>query len=186
MADDKSPQTRAEYLELDFDRMRRLSEAAGGLIEVGFDSRQSPPEAYEVRMRCTGLCLRSGAVREIDDHRVQILMVPAYPEHPPQLSWQTPISHPNIRAWEVCLLNNYGKKTRLDEVCIWLWDMVRYKLYNLDDPLDAAAKRWAERNEDRFPLDDRDLRTMVYGARRRQRSDDEIADAIVVHGEEDG
>jgi ubiquitin-protein ligase len=175
---------RDQILREDFERLVRLRDLSGGRIELKTEDALAK---YLVTLHCTGLCLRHGSVTEIGEHRVQVLLGPSYPIQPPRLVWTTPIFHPNILAWEVCLVGQrWGAKTRLDEVCLWLWDMARYKLYNLDDPLDRNAKLWAEKHEGRFPTDRTDLRALVAAAAQpgREMTDEELAASIRLESQE--
>ncbi len=146
---------RESILKDDLERMSRLSQHSRGWLEFQVDFTC---ETYLVTLNCNGRHLRNGIVEEVKQHRVAVHLGPNYPVEAPMLVWQTPVFHPNIRTPAVCLLGQWGAKTRLDEVCIWLWDMARYKLYNLNDPLNQAAGRWAQQHEGEFPVDDRDLR----------------------------
>ena len=177
MSDNK----RLERLKLEFDRLRALVEKCNekGLEwidivvvdtvnRVGFDiieyAREALPETYLLTIRCKGVRLEHGDVQEIDRHEIGIVLDPDYPVTPPKLFWETPVYHPNVKAPGVCLLGRWGQRTMLDEVCCWLWDMARYKLFNLSDPWDKAAKAWTLEILDTdpygFPLDDRDLQSL--------------------------
>jgi ubiquitin-protein ligase len=155
-----NPQGRDDRLREDLERMQRLRQLNPGKLDFQVDNLALPQD-YRVTLRCKGVFLDCGEPCEIEEHQVRILLGPTYPREPPRLVWQTPIFHPNIRAWEVCLLGHWGAQTRLYEVIIWLWDMVRYHLKNLDSPLDEAAKRWAEGHEAEFPYDTYDLRAAL-------------------------
>ena len=178
MTDDE----RLKRLKDEFDRLRALVEKSNamglGWIDIaavdtvnrkGFNiieyASENIPETYLLGIRCKGVRLHQGDVQEIDRHEIFIALDPDYPITPPRLYWETPVYHPNVKAPGVCLLGSWGQRTMLDEVCCWLWDMARYELFNLYDPLDKAAKAWAmetlERDPDGFPLDERDLRSLL-------------------------
>ncbi|HLX09251.1 MAG TPA: hypothetical protein VKY89_15470, partial [Thermoanaerobaculia bacterium] len=81
-----------------------------------------------------------------------------------------------------CLLGHWGARTHLDDVCIWLWDMVRYRLYNINDAHDMNAGRWAAQHKHLFPLEAFDLRAAASApAQPPVRDDQDLADSIVLH-----
>jgi len=169
-----------EILSEDFERMQRLRDRSDGRLTFQTGSG-APPHQYLVTLRCKGRYLKQGLVSELGEHQVQIELGSEYPIKPPQLVWRTPIYHPNILAWKVCLVGqNWGAKTRLDDVCVWLWDMVRYRLYNLDDPLDKSASAWAAQHEDEFPLDTFDLRQAAAKASPPRNEADDLAEGILI------
>jgi ubiquitin-protein ligase len=152
--------TRDERLSEDHERMERLQEISNGWFTFQVDRTW---QEYLITLRCKGICMRAGAVKPIWEHRVGIRLGPGYHTQPPDLSWQTPIFHPNIFSYGVCLLARWGTETKLDDVCVWLWDMARYRLYNLESTLDKAAVNWVKQHEAELPLDSRDLRALITG-----------------------
>jgi hypothetical protein len=107
--------------------------------------------------------LRDSRKTQTDYHEVDVFLGPEYPDVAPVLQWRTAILHPNIKAPAVCagLIHHWDSETTLDTVIAWLWDMIRYRIYNLDDVLDPNATKWAKspENAKTFPLG-RDLRTV--------------------------
>lgn len=71
----------------------------------------------------------------------------------------------DIRDGKICLdileEINWSPKVTLDILCIELGEMIQYKKYNLGDPLDKNAARWAKANKDILPVDNREL--LDYG-----------------------
>lgn len=53
--------------------------------------------------------------------------------------------------------HNWSPSITLDRICIELGEMIQYKRYNLDDPLNHDAVRWARANRHRLPVDPRSL-----------------------------
>jgi hypothetical protein len=125
------------------------------------------PEQYDVFFRGVGLWqLSDGQVVPRDSHHVRIELGSAYPRMIPSLSWRTPIFHPNISQGGVVCLGGYSSywvpSLKLDELCIMLWDMIRYKNFDIQSPYHRDAALWA-RDQDtfNFPLDRRELRNLV-------------------------
>ena len=163
---------RADRLIQDARRVEVLRQSNLSRLDVQIDGSL---QYYAVTLRCTGIQLRAGLVRETAEHRVGIALGPDYPTRRPDLVWQSAIFHPNVRVPGVCLLGHWGHRTPLDEVVIWLWDMARYRLYNLKDPLDKQAADWARDNLLRFPLDDRSLVAVPH---ERAQSEAQIRERI--------
>ena len=84
----------------------------------------------------------------------------------PGITWQTPVFHPNISSSGVVCLGGYGTNwvpsLQLDELCVMLWDMIRYQNFDVESPYNREAAMWAREQSDfRLPLDDRSLRNRV-------------------------
>lgn len=150
---------RHEVLREDYERMTRLRERSHGLVNFQVDDPRLP-QTYLVAMNCKGVALVSGRVKRVDAHQLAIHLGPDYPVERPAVIWRTPIFHPNILPPGVCW-GRWSAKTRLDVVCLWFWDMARYRNYNLTDALDNVAAEWARQHEQDFPLDETDLSALV-------------------------
>ena len=86
----------------------------------------------------------------------------------PELSWKTPIFHPNISASGIVCLGGYGThwvpSLSLDELCIMLWDIIRYENFDVASPYNREAAYWVKlQPSDSFPVDGRPLRDRVAG-----------------------
>lgn len=124
-----------------------------------------PAESYVVRFHGKGIWRPPGGGRLVvrDLHEVSIKLGASYPRMMPELQWKTPIFHPNISGGGVVCLGGYGThwvpSLNLDELCVMLWDMIRYANYDVDSPYNREAALWAKtQNEFRLPLDSRPLR----------------------------
>ncbi len=137
-----------------------------------FEAKGSPPHMYLARFRGTGLWRPNGTsdVLVRYDHEAAIELGAAYPRMMPALGWRTPIFHPNISASGVVCLGGYAThwvpSVNLDELCIMLWDMVRYENFDVESPYNRDAALWA-RSQQRygFPVDGRPLRDKVLMSR---------------------
>ena len=103
-----------------------------------------------------------------DHHEIIVELGAAYPRMIPNLQWKTPVFHPNISANGVVCLGGYGThwvpSLTLDELCIMLWDMIRYKNFDTESPYNRDAAFWAkQQNQFVLPLDRRPLRDKVSG-----------------------
>lgn len=132
-----------------------------------FEAKGTPPEVYRVIFRGLGVWrVNQHEVALRDEHTVVIELSAAYPRMMPGLTWQTPIFHPNISSGGVVCLGGYGThwvpSLTLDELCIMLWDMIRYKNYDTESPYNREAAIWAK-NQTQFalPVDNRSLRDRI-------------------------
>jgi ubiquitin-protein ligase len=135
---------------------------------LDFECRGNPPEWYLLRFHGLGLWRPDGKdtvlVRNV--HEVSLGLGASYPRMMPELSWKTPIFHPNISGSGVVCLGGYGTywvpSVNLDELCQMLWDMIRYQNFDVNSPYNREAALWAKTQKDvRLPLDPRPLRDRV-------------------------
>ncbi len=160
----KSPRTRR--LEADFRGIQKLA-AESTIFE--FHALGPVPESYRFCFSGPGTWKtprRTVALR--DYHEIVIELGAAYPRMMPGLNWQTPVFHPNISSSGIVCLGGYGThwvpSLRLDELAVMLWDMIRYRNYDVQSPYNREAALWARDQRDfRLPLDDRPLRNRVSG-----------------------
>lgn len=162
----------------DTPRVRRLRTDRKGLEQLrsessifDFDATGEPCERYVVRFYGRGLWRPEAphhiAVREM--HEVRVKLGASYPRMMPELTWMTPIFHPNISASGVVCLGGYGThwvpSLSLDELCSMLWDMVRYRNFDVDSPYNREAALWAKtQTRFSFPLDERPIRDRIANA----------------------
>lgn len=156
----ESPRTRRLRSDL-----RSISELKAESTILDFELRGNPPEWYLLRFHGLGLWRPDGKetvlVRNV--HEVSIGLGASYPRMMPELSWKTPIFHPNISGSGVVCLGGYGTywvpSVNLDELCHMLWDMIRYQNFDVNSPYNREAAAWAKgQHEMRLPVDPRPLR----------------------------
>ncbi len=164
----ESPRTRR--LRTDRNALEKLRSESTILEFTPFGD---PAEAYLVRFHGKGVWRPGGSNRPAlrDTHEVSIKLGASYPRMMPELQWRTPIFHPNISAGGVVCLGGYGThwvpSLNLDELCIMLWDMIRYVNYDVDSPYNREAALWARsQTEFRFPVDARPLRDKLASSVR--------------------
>ncbi|MEC9092106.1 MAG: ubiquitin-conjugating enzyme E2 [Planctomycetota bacterium] len=122
-------------------------------------------EVYRVFFRGNGLW-KPGSSNKVllrDTHEVTITLTSVYPRMIPELTWQTPVFHPNISASGVVCLGGYATHwvpgLMLDALCQMLWDMVRFKNFDTESPYNREAAIWTkEQTTYQFPVDSRPLR----------------------------
>lgn len=117
------------------------------------------PRKYLIQYSCIGLLEPAGEeLRHSDSHAMTIVFGYDFPAKPPILIWFTPIWHPNFSPPLVCTQGRpFAAGVSLDRIVLTVGEMIQYRNYNLLSPLNHAAKEWAERNINLFPVDNRDL-----------------------------
>lgn len=133
-----------------------------------FVARGEMPDTYTLLFRGAGVWRpdQAAPVQFAERHEVYLRLGAAYPRMMPELTWRSPIFHPNISASGVVCLGGYGTywvpSLSLDELCTMLWDMIRYANYDPNSPYNREAAIWAKGQTDyRFPLDPRPIRDRV-------------------------
>jgi len=126
----------------------------------------NPPERYVVTYRCKGLVWMPdhSAPSVSSYHQMEVYLHRNYPRLPPSLRWLTPIFHPNIlspnRNGGVCI-GGWTPSETLADLCLRIGEMVQYRNYSIDDPLDTSAAEWVAMNRHLLPVDARPLQASV-------------------------
>ena len=163
----KSPRQRR--LEADF---RSVEELNAESSIFSFEASGDPPTRYRLQFDGPGIFRdSSGNIQIIEKHEVIVELGAAYPRMVPNLLWQTPVFHPNISNNGVVCLGGYGThwvpSLTLDEMSTMLWDMIRYKNFDIQSPYNREAALWArDQRLHRFPLDKRDIRDLVSNPKK--------------------
>jgi ubiquitin-protein ligase len=158
-------------------RLRRLRSDHKALQALATEStifsfvgHGDPPELYVLRFAGRGLWKSElpGDVQFRESHEVHVRLGAAYPRMMPELAWKSPVFHPNISASGVVCLGGYGTywvpSLTLDELCVMLWDMIRYENYDETSPYNRDAANWVKNQMIyRLPLDARPLRDRKAG-----------------------
>ena len=112
-----------------------------------------PPSKYQVTYRLNGLMWdeRSGEAKPISEHVVEILLPIGYPRQAPRCTMRTPIWHPNIGDY-VCIGDFWSAGVALVDIIAHIGDMIQYRSYNLNSPVNKDAAAWARRSKKSFPV----------------------------------
>lgn len=93
-------------------------------------------------------------------HRMELYFHERFPRFPPRLLWLSSIFHPNILSNDenggVCI-GKWAPSQLVDDLVVMIGEMVQYKLYNIHDPLNPKAARWAEKMQHLLPVDKRNI-----------------------------
>jgi ubiquitin-protein ligase len=143
----------------DYEELLRLK-AESSIID--FQTSGNPPFKYLFVFHCAGIRLdENGKPVIVQEHQCQLVLGAQYPSQPPDVTWLTPIFHPNIKLQAVCHSGQWAPSWSLSEFVSELADMARYAKFNLQSPLDTRAADWARRNLNLFPLDARPIRDKI-------------------------
>ncbi|QGJ69362.1 Ubiquitin--protein ligase [Planctomycetales bacterium 10988] len=155
-------------------RLRRLRSDARGLAEIQsnssifqFEGRGNPPDKYTLTFLGKGLARPKQEKSPIivKEHQLTVRLGTQYPRQGPELRWITPIFHPNIATNGAVCLGGYTKhwvpSLGLADLCLMLWDMIRYANYDVSSPYNRVAAHWATtQSRTAFPVDSRPLRDL--------------------------
>ena len=128
---------------------------------IDFVTAGDPPDRYTVTFTCNGLIEVDGSLLFSNNHRVLIYLHRNYPSVQPQITWITPIFHPNVLDKKVCLGRSWSPAMMLDDLCLELGAIIQYKTFNIDDPLNGTAafriSNLLQTEPEKFPVDARNL-----------------------------
>ena len=145
-----------------------------------FQASGGPPQKYRLVFTGAGFQRdKNGIITVSNHHEVLVELGAAYPRMVPNLAWQTPVFHPNISNNGVVCLGGYGThwvpSLTLSEMCTMLWDMIRYKNFDIDSPYNREAALWAKMQSDfDFPIDVRSIRDKISGEKNVTVANDEV------------
>lgn len=119
-----------------------------------------PPEKYRIRFTCRGVEKINAYGQPVfrDVHDVTVYLHAEYPLKQPQLKWHTPIFHPNIHVTGAVCIGAWWPAKTIDELLLTLGEMVQYRNFDPNDPMNSKAAAWAKRNTHLFPVDTRPLK----------------------------
>ena len=149
-------------------RLRRLT-ADARQMQAAFASFPSirvvstegdPPEVYRLEYHVKSLERGKRPNQPIprETHLVEIQLTSEYPRQSPLCRMLTPVFHPNIDPATICVGDHWAAGERLVDLAVRIGEMLAYQAYNIKSPLDAEAAMWADLNQDKLPVDPRDLR----------------------------
>jgi ubiquitin-protein ligase len=149
------------------------------------------PEQYAIMYHCNTL------IKGADDEEpivgtntiVEVVFDMEWPMEPPwlilirNLSWGAKeIWHPNIRGTSICLVDGrpFAPSRTLTEIITVIGRLLQFQSYNLDNPLNGPATDWAEKHEDIFPVDDRDLMDSTRRLNKQPTPAAELASLVTI------
>ena len=126
------------------------------------------PEKYFITYKnIKGIKLSKNSTAEnkiiefIFEHKIEIYLHLDYPRMKPQSYILTEIFHPNFRLahpHDICIGDFWASGETLVDIIYQVGDMIMYKNYNVTNPLNGIAAKWAREHPNFFPLDKKELR----------------------------
>lgn len=111
-----------------------------------------PPERYRVTYSVPGLqMVPPQQLARSFEHVFEITLPAGYPRQQPYAVPLTPVFHPNISS-HVCIADFWSPSQSLVDTVVQIADMIQFRLFNINSPLDAVAARWAETNAHQIPV----------------------------------
>ena len=149
---------RLRRLTADAQQMRAAFATFPTIRIVGAEG--DPPELYRLEYHVRGLERGRRPDKPVsrETHRVEIQLTSEYPRQAPKCRMLTPVFHPNIDPATICVGDHWAAGERLVDLAVRIGEMLAYQAYNIKSPLDAEAAMWADLNQDKLPVDPRDLR----------------------------
>lgn len=153
---------RLARLHTDHDRLTSL-EKRNQAVKI-LEKPGNPPQEYVLLLRCKSVVGITSQDEPIysHEHKLKITLPVEYPREPPQFKMLTPIWHPNIgfssnSPTSVCIgdegNHGYSPSMGLDDLVTRIVEMLQYRNYGIQRPLNSIAAGWAERHLRLFPLD---------------------------------
>lgn len=119
-------------------------------------------ETFLITYHVKGLAWLSGvsAPTITNFHQLELYFHERFPRFPPRFLWKTEIFHPNIlppqKNGTVCI-GGWAPSETAEMLVLRIAEMIQYKQYNLNDPLNIEAANWAREHEHLFPVDKREV-----------------------------
>lgn len=141
-------------------RLRRLTADQSSLVQAfsGHPAIEvtalgpAPSDRYRVIYRVPALRRTETNELEMVNMVVVEVSLPAgYPREKPYCTTATPIFHPNFGNY-ICIADFWSPSMTIVDTIVEIGDMLQYKLYNTQSPLNALAARWVVDNIDKVPL----------------------------------
>jgi ubiquitin-protein ligase len=85
---------------------------------------------------------------------VEIMLPEGYPKFQP-VCRTVPgdvIFHPNFNAEKICIADSWEPARGLVEIVLQIGDMLQWKIFNIQAPLNAIAAEWSQNHLDEIPL----------------------------------
>jgi ubiquitin-protein ligase len=138
-------------------------------ISIEFEKKEnSIPERYIVNYKdIRGIKLSRFSTSEnkiidfIYNHKIEIYLHLDYPRLKPQCYILTEIFHPNFRMahpHDICIGDFWASGETLVDIIYQAGEMIQYKNYGIQNPLNGIAAKWARENISLLPIDNTNLR----------------------------
>ena len=135
-------------------------------LEYEGDENNIPERYFIIYKNIRGIKLSKDSIPEnklieyIFDHKVEIYLHNDYPRMKPQCYLLSDIFHPNFRMsypHDICIGDFWASGETLVDIVYQIGEMLQYKNYNITNPLNGVAAKWARENTILFPSDNINL-----------------------------
>lgn len=149
---------RIRRLRREFEKI--LEELSGNKYVTVEPLQGDPPWCYRVTYSLDGLVWdeASQQPKRVGRHVVEIVLPTGYPKQPPKCTMITPAWHPNIGEY-ICIGDFWSPGVTLVDIVVHIADMIQYRSYNFNSPVNKEAAAWARRNMSSFPAGTQDILT---------------------------
>jgi len=151
---------RLSRLQAEYERLMLLFEHHPHIRIVETAGR--PPDRYTVEYHLKGLIQEPAGIQTREVHRARILLDQDYPKTMPQCIMLTPVFHPNIDHLAICTEDIGAAGQTLDQLIVFIGEMICYQAYNLQSPRNGEAAKWAREHAADFPLESADLTPAAF------------------------
>lgn len=97
----------------------------------------------------------------VTEHKIEIYLHIDYPRLKPQCYIHTEIFHPNFRMahpHDICIGDFWASGETLVDIIYQIGEMIQYKNYGIQNPLNGIAAKWARENKNLLPVDMNNIR----------------------------
>ena len=146
---------RLKRLQSDYEAVRRLAHHHPRIEVEGVSGR--PPDRYRLVLAVRSLRRKDDRIVVAKRHRVEVTLPATYPRDAPVCRMLTPVFHPNIAPYAICIGDHWSASEPLDLMIQRIGEMLAYQSYNIKSPLNGEAAQWVEINADKVPLEEEEF-----------------------------
>lgn len=143
---------RMRRLEADYRELRARFDA-DPYIEIQAEGQ--PPEQYTIIYRVPALRPSTTGVALVQQTVVHLTLGAQYPRMKPIAVSVDPVFHPNFGPHDnaICIADFWVPAQSLADIVVDIGDMLQYKKYNIQSPLNAQAANWTQSHKLEIPLE---------------------------------
>lgn len=115
----------------------------------------APFDKYKIVYKVPSLRQKpNGQPVRVEATNVEITLPNGYPRIPPvaRTMGGDVVFHPNFSATKICLMDDWAPGVQLTDLIKEIGEMLQWKKYNIEAPLNAQAAEWSQSNLHELPL----------------------------------
>lgn len=121
----------------------------------------TPPDKYHLLYHLDGLQQVGKSIEAKNEHLIEISFPQKYPYAAPICKSMSPVFHPNFTADLISIDDFWTEKTPLEDLIVYIGEMIGYQKYNTDNAINNEAGKWAIRNATMLPLSSVNLNYII-------------------------